>query len=38
MLKIIKLFFALNKAEKKKENPIAKRIEIKEMPAKTWWS
>jgi len=38
MLNMFKLFFALNKAEKKKENPIAKSIEIKEMPASSWWS
>lgn len=34
MLSILKAIFNI----KEKENSIADRIEIKEMPAKSWWS
>lgn len=34
MIKLIKTFFVVDV----KENAIAAQIEIKEMPANTWWS
>ncbi len=38
MINLFKALFSVNTSKKKRVNPIAARIEIKETSANTWWS
>lgn len=38
MINLFKALFSVNTSKKRKANPIAARIEIKETSANTWWS
>ena len=38
MINLFKILFSVTTAKKRKANPIAARIEVKETSANTWWS